>query len=54
MFTVVFTTLSPFSCKKPVMVFFTLSASSDSSGRVTPCSAPKALRFSHHAWIWAT
>ena len=54
MFRVVFTTLSPFSCRKPVMVSLTWSALRDSSGSVTPCSAAKSLRFVHQTWIWFT
>ena len=54
MFRVVFTTLSPFSCRKPVMVSLTWSALRDSSGSVTPCSAANSLRFVHQTWIWFT
>ena len=49
MFRVVFTTLSPRSCKKPVMVSRTCSALRVSSGSVTPWLSAKSLRLFHHA-----
>ena len=53
-FRVVFTTLSPFSVRKPVMVSRTWSALSVISGRVTPCWVAKPLRSSHHDCTCAT